>query len=119
MDEILLQTDEEGSANHGWNTDLSSSLWMWGGMLGHNLQFRPDYFSNFFNKVLLNTIQERQIFCFVPMIQYHPQSVVATTGNEAILAATYNANTNNAYYNLGYFPITTGKMLIFLKYFPL
>ena len=113
-DEIILQTNEEENSNHAWNTDLNSSLWLWGGRLGHNLQFRPDYFSNFFNKVLLNTIQGHQVFCFVPMVQYHPRTVAATKDIEGVSDTIYNVNTNNANINLGYFPIRTGTFNVLI-----
>ena len=75
MDEIIAKTNEKEHPNHAWTSDLNSTLWLWTGMLGRNLQFRSDYFSNFFNKVLLNTLQDNQVFCFVPLMRYHSKTI--------------------------------------------
>ena len=111
MNEIISKTNEKSNINYAWNTDLDSSLWLWGGRLGNNLQFRTDYFSNFFNKVLLNTIQGSQVFCFVPLVQYHPKTVAAILDIQGYPDATDNRITNSIHAsNIGYFPTNAGRI---------
>ena len=111
MDQIIIQTNEKEDLNHGWITDVNSSLWLWSGLLGKNVHFRSNYFSNFFNKVLLNTIQDHQVFCFVPMIEYHPntltmenQGVSDTTSNE------FSSSSKKLHVDEGYFPSKAGTV---------
>ena len=70
-----------------------------------------DYFSNFFNKVLLNTIEGHQVFCFVPIVQYHPKTVAEILDMEGYSDATYNINMNSLHAsNIGYFPRDSGRI---------
>ena len=106
MDDIIEKTNEKEHLNHAWISDLNSSLWLWTGILGKNIQFRSNYFLNFFNKVLLNTIQGHQVFCFVPMLRYRPKTEnVELQGNAN---ATYNVNIDDLQIEEGYFPSKTG-----------
>ena len=109
MEEIILGRNEEDKISYDFDTSLDSSLWLWGGRLAHNLQFRPDYFINFFNKVLLNTVQGHQVVCFVPMVQYHRKTIAATLENENYSDLIENVNINTININQGYFPINTGR----------
>ena len=112
MDQIITKTNEKEDLNHGWTTDLNSSLWLWSGMLGKNVHFRSNYFLNFFNKVLLNTIQDHQVFCFVPMIKYHSNTLKIDdkgifsdrTSNESL------ASSKNLHIDEGYFPSNAGTV---------
>ena len=114
IDEIIEKTKEKDHSNHAWISDLDSSLWLWTGILGKNIQFRSNYFLNFFNKVLLNTIQGHQVLCFVPMLRYRPKTVnVELQGNEN---ATYNLNMDDLQIEAGYFPSKTGIILIKTKF---
>ena len=106
IDEIIEKTNEKNHSNHAWISDFNSSLWLWTGKLGKNIQFRSNYFLNFFNKVLLNTIQGHQVFCFVPMVRYRPKTQnVELQGNEN---ATFDVNVDDLQIEAGYFPSKTG-----------
>ena len=114
MDTIITKTNTALNASHVWRENFESSLWLWGGSLSHNLQFRTDYFMNFFNKVLLNTIQEIQIFCFIPLIQYHSKTRAAATDNEGFTHNdAFDINRNGQLPNgQGYFPRNLGISIL-------
>ena len=114
MDTIITKTNTALNASHVWKENFESSLWLWGGSLSHNLQFRTDYFMNFFNKVLLNTIQESQIFCFIPLIQYHSKTRAAATDTEGFTHNdVYGVNRNGQLPNgQGYFPRNLGILIL-------
>ena len=114
MDTIITKTNTALNASHVWRENFESSLWLWGGSLSHNLQFRTDYFMNFFNKVLLNTIQESQIFCFIPLIQYHSKTRAAATDNEGFTHNdAFDINRNGQLPNgQGYFPRNLGILIL-------
>ena len=114
MDTIITKTNTALNASHVWRENFESSLWLWGGSLSHNLQFRTDYFMNFFNKVLLNTIQESQIFCFIPLIQYHSKTRAAATDTEGFTHNdVFDVNRNGQLPNgQGYFPRNLGILIL-------
>ena len=114
MDTIITKTNTALNKSHVWRENFESSLWLWGGSLSHNLQFRTDYFMNFFNKVLLNTIQETQIFCFIPMIQYHSKTRAAVTDAEGFMHDdVFDVNRNGQLPNgQGYFPRNLGILTL-------
>ena len=113
LDEIIDNTMDKEHSHHAWISDLNSSLWLWTGILGKNIQFRSNYFLNFFNKVLLNTIQGHQVFCFVPMLRYHPKTI--KTENQGNSDTTYNFKVDDLQTEAGYFPSNAGKICFFLS----